>query len=74
MDEILMRLEDAVRRADRSTALGLIAELRHAEDWMQVLWATVECVLIELDASDDQGRLVRFAQRVRAGFDHDAGQ
>lgn len=72
MDEILTQLEDAVRRADRDRALHLVAQARREVAAMDVLWATVDCALIELDASTADDRRARFVERVRHGFDHDA--
>lgn len=74
MDEILTRLEQAVRRADTEAALALIGLLRSHESALSAMWATVECSLTELDVSSDDRRFQRFAERVRAGFDHDIGQ
>lgn len=74
MDEILTRLERAVRSSDTDAALGLIRSLRLRGAGLTALWATLECLLAELDASQDAERYERFAQRVRAGFDHDIDQ
>ena len=71
MDEILTRLESAVRASDTDVAVELIRSLRREGAALTALWATVECLLVELDASQDAGRHERFAARVRAGFDHD---
>jgi hypothetical protein len=71
MDELLARLEAAVRSSDDVAALRLLDSLRREGAALTALWATVECLLVELDASQDANRYQRFAERVRAGFDHD---
>jgi hypothetical protein len=72
MDEILTRLEGAVRSSDTDAALRLIRSLKREGAALAALWATVECLLVELDASQDAHRYELFAERVRAGFDHDS--